>query len=154
MRMLTIKAKPKAIFGGILVLTGLIVMMITFIGNHSEAKQAMANISCGTTQERLEYIRSCGYETDGTEQSKTVQIPSQFNDVYTQYNEVQRKQGFDLTRYSGKKVDVYTYNIVGYEDKDSVIANLIVSNGVLIGADLCDVSADSGFLVGLSDGKT
>ena len=46
---------------------------------------------------------------------------------------------------------MYTYNITNYENNENVIANLIVLNGVLIGADLCDTSADSGFLVALND---
>lgn len=128
--------------------------MITFVGNHSGAKQAMANVDCSTTQKRLAYIKSVGYTTDGTESSKKVTIPTEFDDVYTQYNEVQTNQGFDLTSYKGKDVTIYTYNITNYDNKDSVIADLIVDNGVLIGADLCDISADDGFLVGLKDGKT
>lgn len=154
MRVFTIKAKPKVIFGTILAITGAIVILITFIGNHNAAKQAMAEIKCATSQERLSYIKDAGYSTDGTENSKQVKIPTEFNDVYTQYNEVQKQQGFDLEKHKGKTVTIYTYNIVDYESKDSVVADLIVDNGVLIGADLCDTSADNGFLVGLSDGKT
>ncbi len=154
MRMLTIKASPKKIFGVILALTGAVVILITFIGNHNGAKPAMATIDCSTSQKRIGYIKSAGYSTDGTETSKNVTIPSEFNDVYTQYNEIQLKQGFDLANYKGKEVTIYTYNIVDYGDKDSVIVDLIVDNGVLIGADLCDTSADNGFLVGLKDGKT
>lgn len=154
MRMLTIKARPKAIFGVILALTGAVVILLTFVGNHNGVRQTMATIDCSTSQKRLGYIKSAGYGTDGTEASKKVMIPSEFNDVYTKYNEIQLKQGFDLEKYKGKEVTIYTYNIVDYEDKDSVIADLIVDNGVLIGADLCDTSADNGFLVGLNDGKT
>lgn len=154
MRVFTIKARPKTIFGVILALTGVAVILISFIGNHNGAKQAMASVDCSTTQKRVAYIKSVGYTTDGTESSKKVTIPSQFNDVYEQYNEVQRGQGFDLEAYKGKTVNIYTYNIVDYGDKDSVIVDLIVDNGVLIGADICDTSAENGFLVGLNDGKT
>ena len=46
---------------------------------------------------------------------------------------------------------MYTYHITNYGDNDNVIANLIVLDGELIGADLCDTSADDGFLVALND---
>lgn len=154
MRVFTIKAKPKMIFGAILALTGVVVIMITFVGNHSGAKQAMASVDCSTMQKRVAYIKSAGYTTDGTESSKKVTIPAEFNDVYTQYNEVQAQQGFDLEKYKGKTLTIYTYNIVDYNGSDSVVADLIVDKGVLVGADLCDVSADDGFLVGLKNGKT
>ena len=56
-----------------------------------------------------------------------------------------------MSEYKGTTAVMYTYNITNYENNENVIANLIVLNGVLIGADLCDTSADSGFLVALND---
>jgi hypothetical protein len=62
---------------------------------------------------------------------------------------VQKEQGFDLEKYKGKTVTLYTYNITNYENEDNIIADLIVCDDLLIGADLCNPSADNGFLVGL-----
>ena len=42
-------------------------------------------------------------------------------------------------------------NISNYQDNKNVIANLLVCEGVLIGADLCDPAAKDGFLVALKD---
>lgn len=152
MRMFTFKMKPKQIFGLILLLTGIVVVLITFLSNH-QAKPASKDtvIRCATTEERVNYINSFGLKTDSREQSKEIIIPEQFNDVYNKYNEIQKKQNFDLTDYRGKTAVMYTYNITNYEDNDNVIANLIVYEGILIGADLCDTSADNGFLVALND---
>lgn len=152
MRMFTFKMKPKQIFGLILLLTGIVVVLITFLSNH-QAKPASKDtvIRCATTEERVNYINSFDLKTDSREQSKEIIIPEQFNDVYNKYNEIQKKQNFDLTDYRGKTAVMYTYNITNYEDNDNVIANLIVYEGILIGADLCDTSADNGFLVALND---
>ena len=150
--MFTFKMKPKQIFGLILLLTGIVVVLITFLSNH-QAKPASKDtvIRCATTEERVNYINSFGLKTDSREQSKEIIIPEQFNDVYNKYNEIQKKQNFDLTDYRGKTAVMYTYNITNYEDNDNVIAKLIVYEGILIGADLCDTSADNGFLVALND---
>lgn len=152
MRILTFKMKPKQIFGLILLLTGIAVVLITFLSNHP-AKPASKNVSirCATTEERVNYINSFNLETDSKEESKEIIIPEQFNDVYNKYNEIQKQQNFDLTDYKGKTAVMYTYNITNYDDNDNVIANLIVYDGILIGADLCDTSADNGFLVALND---
>ena len=152
MRMFTIKMKPKQIFGLIMLLTGVVAVVITFLFNHP-AKPASANdnISCKTTEERVAYINSLDYETDSNEESKEIIIPERFNDVYNKYNEIQKQQNFDLTEYKGKTAVMYTYHIINYEGGDNVIANLIVYDGVLIGADLCDTSAENGFLVALDD---
>lgn len=152
MRMVTFKLKPKMIFGLVMLITGIVVAAISFVGNHS-AKPTVAsqNISCETTQKRVDYINSLGYKTDSKEEAKDIVIPANFNDVYNNYNEIQKQQGFDLSKYKGKNATLYTYNILNYEDNDNVVANLIVLDGVLIGADLCDVSADDGFLVALNE---
>lgn len=153
MRVLTFKAKPKMIFGLVMALTGIIVIVLTFVGNHSGAAEqaVMAEVSCKTTEERVSYLESLGWKTDGTESNKQVIIPSAFNDVYNDYNEIQKQQGFDLEEHKGKQVEFYTYNICNYGSNDNVVADLMVLDGALIGADLCDTSADSGFLVALTE---
>lgn len=151
MRMVSFKLKPNVIFGIIMLCTGIVVAVVSFVGNHNvKPTVSQTKIQCATTEQRVKYINSLGYKTDTKEESKEIIIPLRFNQVYNNYNEIQKKQGFDLTSYKGKKAVLYTYNILNYEDNDNVIANLIVLDGVLIGADLCDTSADDGFLVALN----
>lgn len=150
--MLTFKLKPKTAFGIILLLTGVVVIAVSFIGNHPATPASkQTTVSCKTAEERVNYINSLGFETDSSEESKEIIIPARFNDVYNKYNEIQKKQGLDLAEYKGKTAVMYTYHITNYGDNDNVIANLIVFDGQLIGADLCDTSADNGFLVALND---
>ena len=155
MKVLTFKAKPKAIFGIILAITGVIVIILTFLSNHSKkAEQASATpISCATAEQRHEYLASLGWEFNG-ESEKEITIPEQFNDVYNNYNSVLKKQGFDLEKYRGKTATLYTYNITNYGKAEDIIADLIVCDGVLIGADLCNPSAEHGFLKALDKNAT
>ena len=150
MQVITFKAKPKAIFGAILAVTGLIVILLTFVSNHSsKAEQtSSAPVSCATKEQRTEYLTSLGWEFSA-ESEKQIVIPEQFNEVYTNYNNALKKQGFDLEEHRGKTATLYTYNITNYYSSKDIIADLIVSDGVLIGADLCDPSAEDGFLKAL-----
>lgn len=148
--MLTLRLKPKTIFGLILVFTGVIVILITFFSNHVEnSKNVMSAVTLETNEQREAYLTSLGWEfnTDCTE--KQVTIPSEFNDTYTKYNDIQISQGFDLTAYKGRTVTVYTYNITnyeGYENRDCIFANLLVCDNVLIGGDICSTSVSDGFM--------
>lgn len=152
MRVMTFKMKPKMIFGFVLLLTGVLVVVLSFVGNHSaKTTSAISKVDCSTTEKRVDYLNSLGYKTDSSESQKQILIPSRFNDVYKKYNEIQKQQGYDLTKYKGKQAVMYTYNITNYKDNDNVVANLIVLKGELVGADLCDVSADNGFLVALNE---
>ena len=154
MQVLTIKARPKTIFGVILAVTGIIVLALTFISHHGiEAVDGKAAISGATEEERRNYLTSFGWEAD-EETQKEITVPLHFNDVYTNYNAVQQKQGFDLSPYKGKKAVLYTYKITNYPDNERVVADLIVIDGKIVGADLCDPDADSGFLTEMKKNDT
>ena len=148
--MLTLRLKPKTLFGLILVLTGVIVIVITFTSNHiKSSERVMSSVTLETNDQREEYLTSLGWEFKTNCDEKQVQIPSEFNDVYTRYNEIQKSQGFDLEPYKGQEVTVYTYNITnyaGYENRDCIYANLIVCNNMLIGGDVCSTSVSDGFM--------
>lgn len=151
MQVVTFKAKPKVIFGAALAITGVIVIIMTFLSNHSaKPADASAVISCSTAEERAAYINNLGWQFDNEEQ-KEITIPAEWSNVYEEYNTIQKKQGFDLTPYKGKTAVIYTYNITNYKGNENVIADLIVSGGVLIGADLCDPAASGGFLTSLEE---
>ena len=56
--------------------------------------------------------------------------------------------------YKGKQVQLYTYEITNYTGYDQgIVADLLVSNGRVIGADLCNTSAKDGFMLGLEKRK-
>ena len=60
---------------------------------------------------------------------------SAFNKVYKNYNDLQKDQGFNLEKYKGKTVEIYTYSVYnydGYEDKDCIKCNLLVCDVVLV----------------------
>jgi hypothetical protein len=77
-----------------------------------------------------------------------VTIPSEFDKIFTGYNEIQRRQGLDLSDYKKKKVMRYTYEVTNYEgETGTVYANLLVYRNRVIGGDIC--SADvKGFIHG------
>ncbi len=152
MKMLTLKLKPKMIFGLVLVVTGVAVIALTFLSNHLQKEQSVsAIISASTDEERRNYLATYGWEVDGDFQEKELTIPESWNKVYSDYNQIQINQGFDLSNYKGKKVKLYTYVISNYKDKkQGVVADMLVCDGVLIGGDICNTSAENGFLVGFN----
>ena len=70
--------------------------------------------------------------------------------MYTQYNDLQLAQGFDLTPYRGKAVKRYTYEVYNYPDLPTgVVANLLIYKDKVIGGDVCTRALD-GFMHGFS----
>lgn len=103
-----------------------------------------------TAQDRIEFLRSFGWEVESTPiEEAEVTIPAEFDKIYKSYNELQKKQGFDLTKYLKKDVMRYTYKITNYPDyTGDVYVNMLVYKKRVIGGDVC--SADTnGFIHGL-----
>lgn len=101
---------------------------------------------------RLTFLKCFGWEIE-EEPSEVVDvaIPKEFGDVYENYNEIQKMQGFDLTKYKGKQVKRYTYIIINYPDRpENVRANLLVYKDKIIGGDVCSLEAENGFMHGFA----
>ncbi|MGN0661451.1 MAG: DUF4830 domain-containing protein [Oscillospiraceae bacterium] len=111
-----------------------------------------------TNEQRIEFLKSFGWEVSSEAMEiETVIIPAEFSDVYENYNEIQKQQGYDLSDYKSKEVKRYTYEVKNYPLSDSSLsgtirANLLVYNGVIIGGDVCSVSL-GGFMHGFSAEK-
>lgn len=83
------------------------------------------------------YTESFGWQIDEEEIKFTeITIPYIFNDTYKEYNKIQKKQGFDLEKYKGKKVTLITCLVTNFTDGEKVYIELITENTCLIGANL------------------
>jgi len=106
------------------------------------------NIS--SNEDRISFLNRCGWEVE--EEPVDVQnivIPKEFDEVYKQYNEIQKLQGYDLMKYRGKSATMYTYLIKNYiTDEEGVAANLLIYKDKVIGGDVCSKRLD-GFMHGL-----
>ncbi len=95
------------------------------------------------------FLSQFGWSVEGTpSEVEKVEIPREFDKIYGAYNEIQKAQGLNLTRYRGKEVTRYTFRVTNYPNYEgTVYANVLVYRKTVIGGDIC--SADlSGFVHG------
>jgi hypothetical protein len=112
------------------------------------ARSAKVDVSASTNEQRVTFLKSFQYTVNDDPAVEEVTIPSEFGDVYQQYNKIQKAQGFDLTKYKGKRVKHYTYTITNYPGKaDGVRANLLVFEDRIIGGDVSSTEL-AGFMHG------
>lgn len=110
------------------------------------------NLNASNAEERVAFLAQFGWEIDADPvEVAEIIIPAEFDDVYEQYNTLQKQQDFDLGKYCGMRVKRWTYtvkNYPGYTDSTGRIhANLLVYEGKVIGGDVCSVELD-GFMHG------
>ncbi len=148
----SVKTSRKALFALFLAVIVLIAVASAFFskGDDEAGETGRALIdAAGTNDQRVVFLKQFGWEVDHqTVEVEEVRIPEVFDDVYKNYNEIQKKQGFDLTKYAGKRVKRYTYTIMNYPNGiKGVRANLLVYKNKVIGGDICSVALD-GFMHG------
>ena len=102
---------------------------------------------------RRQWLLDQGWEAEATPTQMEVLIPGKFDQIYESYNDIQKGQGFDISRYRGETVTKYTYLVKNYPgEPEGVAANLLVHQGRIIGADLCSLEL-GGFLKGVEKQK-
>lgn len=127
--------------------------LVALIPTYSTEKNGSATVSDVSynkiyeNSDRLAFIEQFGWKVDATPlESVEVSIPEEFDKVYLGYNEMQKEQGLGLTKYKGKTVTRYTYNVTNYPDYEGdVYISLLVYKNKVIGGDVC--SADVGGFV-------
>ena len=122
----------------LVIITALAVTSLLIAGGFYSA--GAGKIDGSTNALRVEYIKSLGYEVNETAVSnKEITVPQEFGDVYSQYNEIQKQAGFDLSRHKGEKAYVYSYELT-FDSETQV--HLIVSDGTVIGGDIAEIRLD------------
>lgn len=149
-----IKKMLLIVLAAILILTGAFVLLKRGGESKSTVKNGM-NLKAETAEERIAFLSQFGYEvTQDPLKVEEVIIPEEFDETYTQYNEIQKTQNFDLEKYKGCRVKKWTYEVTnykGYENSDGIIeANLLIYNSLVIGADIQCLEQD-GFIKALND---
>lgn len=168
----SLKASTIRFVGVVCVALAALIALIAFVPTYAsggEVDAPAANLTdetgapTGTASEGVTYrydkIKSAdnaagflgqfGWVVDaGSAETAQVTIPAEFDKVFAGYNELQRGQGLDLTKYKKKTVTRYTFRVTNYEGwKGDVYANVLVYRNRVIGGDLC--SADvTGFIHG------
>ena len=150
----SMRATTIKFFAVICVALVTLITLISFVPTYGESaavsKDGEINYEkIKTNEDRIDFLRQFGWEVKSEPiTASEVRIPSEFDKVFTGYNEIQKRQGLDLSKYKNKNVMRYTYELTNYEGFDgTVYVNMIVYRNRVIGGDVC--SADvTGFIHG------
>ena len=152
----SVRASSVRFFAAIFLTLALLICALAFGG--ADAVSAMSDGTgdysfSGVRDEagRLSFLSQFGVEVKSTPvEEETFAVPENFDRVMMGYNEIQKAQGLDISKYEKKKVTRYTYEVTNADYDGTVYANIIVYRGHVIA---CDVStADPrGFVKPLTD---
>lgn len=104
-----------------------------------------------SNEDRIAYLNAYGWEvSDEPIATEELLIPEEMDESYQEYLTLQSQQGFDLTKYAGKRVKRYTYEITNYPSGEAgVQANLLLYRNTVVGGEVLSPQLN-GFLHGLA----
>lgn len=141
--------KIKKVFF-IFICVSICILTVLFIGSKKQnitLKNNIVSVFANDNNSRLLFFKERGWNV-GTEPLEvcSITIPCEFNNTFSAYNELQKAQGFDLSKYRGKTCQKYTYQILNYTDgSQNVRATVIVFKNKVIGGDIFKAGPD-GFI--------
>ncbi len=154
----SLRASTVKLVGVICVALTVLIALIAFVPTYAISSQTSAGVDqevnynydkIKNAEDAVSFLSQFGWTVNAEPtEVKTVTIPAEFDKVFSAYNELQKEQGLNLTKYKNKEVTRYTFTVTNYEGYDgTVYANVLVYRNRVIGGDIC--SADvTGFVHG------
>lgn len=87
----------------------------------------------------IEYIRSFGWEVEEMCTDITyITIPEEFDSIFSAYNDIVSRGGYDLSPYKGNRAVRYSYIVLNYPSAQykSVRINILLCHGKIVAADI------------------
>lgn len=144
MLIMTAKVDKRKILIGLAVIAALIIALVAVFGGSEPTAsiQTSSAAAADTNDARVKFLTDLGWDvTVSPTESMQVRIPRDSSDVFERYNALQKSQGYDLSKYAGKTVMRYVYQINNYPGAtEPVYATLLVYKDQIIGGDITDTA--------------
>ena len=141
MLIMTAKVNKRNLLIGIVAVVAAIIALVSLTKDSAQPTgSAQAAVLMDTNEARVKFLTDLGWEvTTSPTDAMQVRIPRESNAVFDRYNELQKSQGYDLSKYAGKTVMRYVYQINNFSNAtEPVYATLLVYRDQLIGGDITD----------------
>lgn len=141
MMVMTTKVNMKKTIILLVAVAAIIIAMIMATGG-SDAQTTSAPALTGNDA-RVKFLKDFGWEVANSPvESSQVRIPEQVTEVFDRYNQLQKSQGYDLSKLAGKNAMRYVYKVSNYPGAtDPVYATVLVYKQQIVGGDVTDTSA-------------
>ena len=148
-------SKKKLIVWGVVIILMVLLCFLLFGrgGDENYAVSALGkySLSAQDNTARLDFLSQFGWQASGEPvEICEVIIPETFNEVYEKYNDIQKEQGLDLSKYCGERCKRWTYEITNYPTGETgVQVGILVYKNTVVGGEVLSSQLD-GFIHGLS----
>ena len=118
-----------------------IIGIIALFSGGSDAQTTSAPAASGNDA-RVKFLQGFGWDVEASPtESSQVRIPETGTEVFDRYNQLQKSQGYDLSKFAGKNAMRYVYKVNNYPGAtEPVYATVLVYKNEVVGGDVTDTS--------------
>ena len=141
MVILTAKVDFKKLMLILALVAAALLGLILFLGNSQQTFRT-DHQDLASNDGRVHFLKSFGWEVQNTpKESGQVLIPKESNEVFDRYNALQKCQNYDLSKFAGKKVMRYVYEVTNYPGATQpVYATVLVYKNQVVGGDITNTA--------------
>lgn len=127
----------------VLVIAAILCLLVVVRGIDRNA----ANGKVSDAETAAAYLLALGWEVDASSaQVQSTVLPEYFDATLAAYNKLQIEQGFDLEKFAGREITVYTFRVTNYANANcDVLACLMTCKSRVIAGDIHAAELD-GFM--------
>lgn len=142
MMVMTAKVNMKKVLLILSAIAAVILSLILLLDDSAPTSAPTTAPQLSGNDARVRFLTDFGWEvTTSPKESGQVRIPEDTPEVFARYNMLQQSQGYDLSKYAGKKVMRYVYQVNNYPGATApVYATLLIYKDQVIGGDITDTS--------------
>lgn len=142
MMVMTAKVDMKKILIILGIIAAGIIGIILLFGGNSDAQTTSAP-AASNNDARVKFLQGFGWDVSPSPtESSQVRIPETSSEIFDRYNQLQKSQGYDLSKLAGKNAMRYVYQINNYPGAtEPVYATVLVYKNEIVGGDVTDTSA-------------
>ena len=145
MLIMTAKVDKKIILIAVGALVIALAVLFALFGTGStpeDQETAATTPQAGSNDDRVKFLTDLGWDvTASPTESMKVKIPSETTEVFDRYNNLQKSMGYDLSKFAGKTVMRYVYQINNFPGAtEPVYATLLVYKDKIIGGDVTNTA--------------
>ena len=154
----SVRASTLKFFAFLFLSVGLLIGIVVYGGSQSALVSADGEIvfsGIKTNEDRIAFLSGFGISVDPTPgEEKSFTLPKSFDRITSSYNEIQKSQGLDLSKYKGKRITRYTYKVTNLADGErEAYASVFVYKSRIVACDMSLVGEGGGVyaLVGIDE---
>ena len=131
------KRKLAAILDAVVVVGAGLAVAVSAASRPASATEGADPKGIRTNEDRVAYLQAWGWQVSPEASLvEELTIPKELGGEYENYLALQSAQGFDLTKYAGKRIKRYTYEVLNHPTGTGVTAHLLLYKNTVVGGEL------------------